>query len=481
MRRGSTCVRKLIALVIALACAAVSARAGAATNDASIGYEAIRPSLVKVWAFDRSGKPTQSGTGLIVDSGDRRSLILTATHVVEGAESVRIDVSRDVHDLTAHVERAGPRDLTLLSIERGGLRAARFAARTRPVVEGNLVAVAGYVKNDELIGVVGQEPRILFPGTISSRPDEGRYLELENVHIEEGLSGGAVFDPATGDVLGIVTSRTTDRRGGFADSGAFVVLPFLAASRIASAQPLPALAVATPAPVPRIVARMPRIPLLLAQPAAAAHVTAAAHATAVAHPNAGARPVALHAPAAVSLPAFAPRLMPSATLLASISLAGLHLAPAGIVSWQSDGGDPKRFNVTRAGCRIALTIDVQTLQFVVAHQALVTPHHHGSLLGIVLQQRAGNGDACNDVADAEPTDGAYEPTAMSFDGKHVTMRFVYAGDPANEGLFPADASLDADLTGPAVTATVQFFGADWNGAITVPLAGTPLAAVSSTW
>jgi S1-C subfamily serine protease len=232
MPPGSTCVpNPALASVVAVALLmfAVTVRAGA-SDDASVGYETIRPALVKVWAFDRNGRPSESGTGVIVEAGPTRALVLTATHVVAGAASIRIDVSRDVHDLVARVERTGPRDLTLLEVERGGLRAAHFAPRTHNVVEGNLVAVAGYVKNDELIGIVGQEPRILFPGTVSSRPDDGRYLELENVHIEEGLSGGAVFDPSTGDVLGIITARTTDRRGGFADSGAAVVLPFLAAA-----------------------------------------------------------------------------------------------------------------------------------------------------------------------------------------------------------------------------------------------------------
>ena len=77
----------------------------------------------------RSGSGRDSGTGIVVDSGDHRSHVLTATHVVAGAASIRIDVNRDAHDLSARVERTGPRDLTLLAVERGGLRAARFAPR----------------------------------------------------------------------------------------------------------------------------------------------------------------------------------------------------------------------------------------------------------------------------------------------------------------------------------------------------------------
>jgi hypothetical protein len=318
------------------------------------------------------------------------------------------------------------------------------------VIEGNLVAVAGYVKNDELIGIVGQEPRILFPGTIASRPDSGRYLELENVHIEEGLSGGAVFDPATGDVLGIITSRTSDQRGGFADSGALVVLPFLDANRIAAvAQPVPPRRLALVAAPPRVV------------------------------PTSAPARVALPRTVALALPVTAPRPLPTATLEAVIGR--IAALPPEIVSWQATDVQAKRFLVVRSGCRIAVTIDVQTLQFIISHQALVAPRNRGSLLGIVLQQRAGAAAACDSVDDAEPTDGPYVPTAMAFDGHHVTMRFAYAGDAAGKDLFPADASLDADLDGDVATATVQFFASDWNGAIALSLARTTLSSVSSNW
>jgi len=426
-------VRKLCAnaLLIALVLAAHGVRA---SDDASAGYTAVRPSLVKVWAFDRAGRPIESGSGIVVASDAQHSLVLTASHVVAGAASIRVDLSRDLHDVTARVERTGPRDLTLLAIDRGGLRVARFAPRTHPVVEGNLVAVAGYVKKDELIGIVGQEPRVLFPGTIAARPENGLYLELENVHIEEGLSGGAVFDPGTGEILGIVTSRTSDQRGGFADSGTLVVVPFLQANNVAHAAP------ATPVPVPQ-------------QPLARV--------------------------VAIAPPAVLPQPVP--TLHAVLAVAPPHDPDGAIVSWQAGEAQPKRFVFVRAGCRIAVTIDVNSLQFVVAHAALVQAHHHGALLGISVQQRAAATDACADVADEEATDAAYDPTAMSFDGHHVTMRFVYAGDPANSDRFPSDASLDADLSGESVTATLQFFDRDWSGSFALPLARTALAAVSTTW
>jgi S1-C subfamily serine protease len=423
MPPGSTCVRKALALAAFVVAAAVLAGDRAfAADDASAGYQTIRPSLVKVWAFDAAGRPIASGTGVIVTSSARRSEVLTAAHVVAGAASLRIDVSRDLHDLSARIERAGPRDLTLLAVDRGDLTPARFAPASRAVVEGNLVAIAGYVKNDELIGVAGQEPRVLFPGTVSSRPDGGKYLELENVHVEEGLSGGPVFDPVSGEILGIVTSRTTDARGGFADSGALVVLPFLDANRAVAAAVTPPPA----APIP---------------------------------------------PPAAPLPP--PPATPSPVL--PVSMAG------DIVSWQAGASAPKRFAYVRDGCTTAVVLEVRTLQFVVAHRALVPPHRPGALLAVALSSRMLPGIACSSLASTQVERGAYEPTVMSFDGRHVTMRFVFAGDPADADLFPSDASLDADLGVDGATATLQFFDREWNGSIDVPLARTALASVSAGW
>jgi hypothetical protein len=435
MRPESTSVRKrCAAALLALALPAFGGARAAAMDDASAGYRTIRPSLVKVWAFDGAGRPIASGTGVVVTSNEHGSEVLTASHVVARAASIRIDVSHDEHDLAAHVERAGPHDLTLLEVERGDLHPARFAPASREVVPGNLVAVAGYVKNDELIGVVGQDPRVLYPGTVSSRPDDGAYLELENVYVEEGLSGGPVFDPQSGEVLGIVTSRTSDARGGFADSAALVVLPFLGANHVAlDAGEPPPHAVPTderaPAPAP-------------AAPAA---------------PAPEAPPIALPVPAVAAA------------------------ADGDIASWQAATSAPKRFVFVRNGCTTAVVIVVRTLQFVVAHRALVPPHRTGALLAVGLRKRVIPSYTCGSVASTQQAQGAYEPTAISFDGRHVTMRFVYAGRPADADLFPSDASLDADLDAGGASATLQFFDRDWNGAIALPLARTALAAVSDGW
>jgi hypothetical protein len=361
--------------------------------------------------------------------------------VIAGASSIRIDVDRERHDIVARVQQRGRRDLAVLALDRGDLTPATFAARSRDVVEGNVIAVAGFVEHDELIGVVGQEPRLLFPGTISSRPENGAYLELENVHIEEGLSGGPVFDPDTGDVLGIVTSRTSDDRGGFADSAALVVEPFLAASAIGFRERQPVRVAVAPSPSPRASAapspKASPAPLAL-RPKAPVIVTP--------RPRPPSVPVALHEPSPAPAPD-APR------------------------AWEAQDANAHRLVYDHNGCAIALSLAVQHLGFSVPAAVDDGAPELNAKLTLRIGRRVAPVAACADVAESEPSEATYEPAATSFDGHHVTIRFRYVAGPdpsaADAALFPSDVSVDADVDAAPVTAHVQLMDADWDGTFDV--------------
>lgn len=424
MPRGSICVRERCALALAIVVMIAFARGAYGADDAAAGYANVRPSLVKVWAFDAHGRPFESGSGIVIVSNASRSLVLTAAHVVAGASAITVDIDRDRHDIPAHLQERGPRDLALLAVDRGGLVPATFAPRSRAVVEGNLIAVAGFVKHDELIGIVGQEPRLLYPGTISSRPDDGAYLELENVHIEEGLSGGPVFDPDTGDVLGIVTSRTSDQRGGFADSGALVVVPFLASNAIALRERSGRTVVLiAPAPTP----------------------TPRPHPAATIAPRPAAKPVVTAPPVVVLA---APKATPD--------------PPAAHV-WDARDASPHRIDYTDNGCAIALSLSIADLTFGASTD--------DARLTLRVARRVASTAACADLADSDPSNGTYRAAAASFDGRHVTVRFQFvAGDNPNAAdttIFPADVSLDANLDAAPVIAHVQLMDADWDDALDV--------------
>jgi hypothetical protein len=448
-------VRKLRAFgALVVVCAVALGQIAGADDDAAAGYARVRPALVKVWAFDVQGKPLASGTGLVIASNAARSLVLTAAHVVVGAAAIRIDVDRAHHDIPAAVQQRGPRDLAVLAIDRGGFAPATFAPRTRAVVEGNLIAVAGFVEHDELIGVVGQEPQLLYPGTISSRPDDGAYLELENVHIEEGLSGAPVFDPENGDVLGIVTSRTADRRGGFADAAASVVLPFLGANAIAFSQRrIAAERVATGViPKPTASPRASAAPRPAARP-----VALAVSATVRAH----AQPVRAVAAAPLAAATLVPRALPT--------IAALPRA------WH--GVDDQRHRVVydQAGCAIALWVRVEQIAF-------ERPDDDGAnaapdaRLTLGIERQVAPTAACANIDDVPAYDADYRVSAVSYDGRHLTMRFRFdadAGSGIDAALVPADVSLDADLDASPVTAHIQLIDAEWADAFDVSAATDP--------
>ncbi len=250
---------RMVILIAGIALCAAQLPSNAA-DDASAAYREIEPSLVKVWALDASGTPIRSGTGFVVsvNLNNRSSLILTADHVLANADKVTIDVDRRAHDMTATVVfKSESPDIALLQIDRGDLKPVRFAPESRVVRAGSLVAVAGFFKSDEQIGVTGQAPRLRYPGTVSSLPDDGRYIEL-SLPVEEGLSGAPVFDPEQGDVIGMLQTRSSDGQGGYALSAARLVLPFLERNHVAvaidnaaPAAPPPQKSVAVEHPAPR--------------------------------------------------------------------------------------------------------------------------------------------------------------------------------------------------------------------------------------
>jgi S1-C subfamily serine protease len=224
--RGLLPMRLPVFIVLAFA---LAARSAFAQDDASAGYAKIKPSLVKVWALDKNGRPIDSGTGFVVASDPTGSSILTAEHTVEHAASLIVNIPGESRDIAARVHGNGPVDTALLDVDVPNLTPVQFVNRDRHLTEGSNVAVAGFLKNDESIEIAGLAPRVLYPGTIASLPSGGKYIDLANLNIEEGLSGAPVFDPQSGNVLGMVDTRSTDHRGrsGYAISAPAVLSQFL--------------------------------------------------------------------------------------------------------------------------------------------------------------------------------------------------------------------------------------------------------------
>lgn len=272
--------RALERLVLAACiCAALAPAAALGEDDASAGYAKIKPALVKIWSMDAAGKYIDSGSGFIVSSDARGSLVMTAEHVVAGAAKISVDLGPAAHDLRARVvARDHSWDTALLRLDRGSLRSVTFAS-SRSLVEGKTVAAAGYFKQDDQIGFTGQEPRLLYPGTISALARAGKVLALGNMTLEHGMSGAPVFDPEDGTVIAMVESSTADGRGGYALADPMVV-SFLAehAVSVALAEGAPRPAAAAPRPAatpPKPIATPPPHPVSVVRTAAPLQVAVA--------------------------------------------------------------------------------------------------------------------------------------------------------------------------------------------------------------
>ncbi len=215
---------------------------GLPAGDVSQAYAHVKPTLVKVWAFDTHGVPTESGTGFVVKSDEKNSWIVTAEHVVDGAVSVRVDVSQELHDIPAMVvaKTTARRDIVLLKVPHGHLTTIQFAGQ-ESISEGVPVATAGYFQDDEQIGTTGQLPQLIGPGTVSSLREGGDFIGV-NLNLEPGLSGAPVFDPVTGHVVGVVDVRSSIGEGGYAVSAPQVVIVFLNDNQVQVAAAIPPIA-----------------------------------------------------------------------------------------------------------------------------------------------------------------------------------------------------------------------------------------------
>ncbi len=154
---------------------------------------------------------TDSGTGtaFAVEASPSGTLLITSSHVVEGAESVRLRVGK-AEPVAARVIADDP-DVDLALLEATGLSLPPLpVARTEPGI-GTDIAVVGYPLADRLQSLgMGVQPS-LSKGVLSaiSQKEGGSVLQVD-VPVNPGNSGGPAFDWETGEVVGVVMARLRD-------------------------------------------------------------------------------------------------------------------------------------------------------------------------------------------------------------------------------------------------------------------------------
>ncbi len=142
-----------------------------------------------------------AGTGFFVADG----MVVTAAHVVPECRRTEI-VSRFVRRSPAQVAARDTRhDIAL--VEAGGVHAPATLAIGRPTASGGRVFVLGYPATagllipEETWGVLENDK---LPREPASLTDPREQVWMEAGRVTHGYSGGPIFDPRSGKVVGIV-------------------------------------------------------------------------------------------------------------------------------------------------------------------------------------------------------------------------------------------------------------------------------------
>jgi serine protease Do len=141
------------------------------------------------------------GAGIIIESGESRSLVLTAWHVPRGAASVKVQNGSGEFEAANIYYAPNGIDLSVIEIA-GNIGPAVSFAEDAPWQGMDVVAVGSPLGGND-ITTFG---RIIGFVDVNSRGLSFQGL-LTDAAINPGNSGGGVYSAETGELIGIVVSK----------------------------------------------------------------------------------------------------------------------------------------------------------------------------------------------------------------------------------------------------------------------------------
>jgi len=165
-------------------------------------YERLSPSIARIEARQAANIFARPQLGSAVAVSDR--LLVTADHVVAGADEIWVLASADQKQRAEVVRRRPEADLALIKLPEASALPALALSRDDPARAGSCVAALGNVMH----GGIG-----IFCGIVSmvGPPLQGGPGQiLTDIVAPPGLSGGALVDCATGSLVGIVSFGLVD-------------------------------------------------------------------------------------------------------------------------------------------------------------------------------------------------------------------------------------------------------------------------------
>jgi serine protease Do len=218
----------MTALVVLFTIASTSRLLAQDHTVASV-FAALKPSLAIVLAG------ASAGTAFCVSSDASGSYFLTNAHVVKSATNVILFLQfprfRKVTGVVVARGIEESPDLAIIRVNDAKVPSVRLWTGTPS--EGEPIANAGYPSAQYTFAQIsGQLTPSVHLGTISAIANRGGLIEFDAQTLP-GNSGGPLFDPRTGDVVGVVTwklKETTDAN--VAIGVGRTVIPFLTQNRI---------------------------------------------------------------------------------------------------------------------------------------------------------------------------------------------------------------------------------------------------------
>jgi S1-C subfamily serine protease len=167
----------------------------------------LKRSIVKI------DTPTESGTGIIVGSSETEVFVLTAYHVVEAAQDIKVsffDKRYLEFPATIHHKYEERSDFAVIRVRK------KEGQESVPSDLQSLTPSALALKESTKLMILGHsrgQPWLYRPGEVISLNSDNNFEKfLLTGNIENGDSGGAVFDEK-GLLLGMVTGREGLGRG----------------------------------------------------------------------------------------------------------------------------------------------------------------------------------------------------------------------------------------------------------------------------
>lgn len=213
-----------LAALIFLVSSIMLAPVARAQTSSVPAFAKIKPSLALVASSDGFG------SAFCIRSNGSASFYLTNAHVVGDHRVVIVyrqfpSVKKMVGTVVARGDDED-HDLAIIRVSDAGIPALHLRKETPN--EGDFVANAGYpITQFALARIAGELVPSVHVGTVSAVANHGAFIEFD-AQTEPGNSGGPLFDPRNGDIVGVVRAKiNVAADANLAIGVGRIVLPFL--------------------------------------------------------------------------------------------------------------------------------------------------------------------------------------------------------------------------------------------------------------